>query len=270
MPHAVLAIDQGTTGTTALVFAHDGAVLARAYAELTQHYPRPGWVEHDPEEIWSTTLAVAGHALAAAGVGPGELAAIGITNQRETTILWDRATGVPVYPAIVWQSRQTAELCERLKADGHERLIRERTGLVLDAYFSGTKLRWILDTVPGARARAERGELAFGTVDSWLLWRLTGGRVHATDPTNASRTLLFDVHRRRWDDELLRDPRGPGRLLPEVRPSAGVFGDTVALGGVPAGVPIAGIAGDQQAALFGQGCWRRGWRRTPTAPAASS
>ena len=258
MAHAVLAIDQGTTGTTALVFAHDGAVLARAYAELTQHYPRPGWVQHDPEEIWTSTLAVAGHALAAAGVGPGGLAAIGITNQRETTILWDRATGVPVYPAIVWQSRQTAELCDRLKADGHGRVIRERTGLVVDAYFSGTKIRWILDTVPGARARADRGELAFGTVDTWLLWRLTGGKVHATDPTNASRTLLFDVHRRRWDDELLSILGVPASLLPEVRPSAGVFGHTVALGGVPAGVPIAGIAGDQQAALFGQGCWLPG------------
>jgi glycerol kinase len=258
VPQAVLALDQGTTGSTALVFAHDGAVLARAYAELTQHYPRPGWVEHDPEEIWTTTRAVAGHALAAAGVAAGELAAIGITNQRETTVVWDRATGVPVYPAIVWQSRQTAELCDRLKADGHEALVRERTGLVVDAYFSGTKIRWILDTVPGARARAERGELAFGTVDSWLLWRLTGGRVHATDPTNAARTMLYDIHRRRWDDDLLRVLRVPAAVLPEVRPSAGVFGHTAAGAGVPAGVAIAGIAGDQQAALFGQGCWSPG------------
>ncbi len=262
MPHAVLALDQGTTGSTALVFARDGAVLARAYAELTQHYPQPGWVEHDPEEIWATTLAVAGKALAAAGVGPGELAAIGITNQRETTVLWDRASGVPVYPAIVWQSRQTAALCERLKAAGHERLIRERTGLVVDAYFSGTKIRWILDTVPCARARAESGELAFGTIDTWLLWRLTGGRVHATDPTNASRTLLFDIHRRRWDAELLRILGVPAPLLPEVRPSSGDFGSTVAVGSVPAGVPIAGIAGDQQAALFGQGCWREGMAKS--------
>ena len=258
MPQAVLALDQGTTGSTALVFSRDGAVLARAYAELGQRYPQPGWVEHDPEEIWTTTLAVAGHALAAAGVGSGDLAAIGITNQRETTIVWDRATGVPVYPAIVWQSRQTAALCEQLKAAGHERLIRERTGLVVDAYFSGTKIRWILDAVPGARARAENGELAFGTVDTWLLWRLSGGRVHATDPTNASRTLLYDIHRRCWDGDLLRILDVPAALLPEVRPSAGVFGHTAAAGGVPAGVPIAGVAGDQQAALFGQGCWQPG------------
>jgi glycerol kinase len=258
MPQAVLALDQGTTGSTALVFARDGTVLSRAYVELTQHYPQPGWVEHDPEEIWTTALAVAGRALAAAGIGPGDLVAIGITNQRETTVVWDRATGVPVYPAIVWQSRQTATICEQLKAAGNERLIRERTGLVVDAYFSGTKIRWILDTVPGARARAESGELAFGTIDTWLLWNLTGGRVHATDPTNASRTLLFDIHRRQWDPELLRILGVPASLLPEVRPSASVFGHTVAVGGVPAGVPIAGIAGDQQAALFGQGCWRPG------------
>ncbi len=258
MPQAVLALDQGTTGSTALVFSRAGTVLARAYAELTQSYPQPGWVEHDPEEIWTTTLAVASHALAAAGVGPGELTAIGITNQRETTVVWDRATGVPVHPAIVWQSRQTAAICEQLKAAGHERLIRARTGLVVDAYFSGTKIRWILDTVPGARARAESGELAFGTIDTWLLWKLTGGRVHVTDPTNASRTLLFDIHRRQWDPELLRIIEVPAALLPEVRPSAGVFGRTVAVGGVEAGVAIAGIAGDQQAALFGQGCWQPG------------
>jgi glycerol kinase len=258
MGQAILALDQGTTGSTALVFSPDGTVLARAYVELGQHYPRPGWVEHDPDEIWASSLAVLERAIATAGLGAGELAAIGITNQRETTVVWDRATGRPIHPAVVWQSRQTAERCERLKSAGHAPLIRARTGLVVDAYFSGTKIGWILDVVSGARTRAERGELAFGTVDTWLLWRLTGGRVHATDPTNASRTLLFDIHRRAWDPELLEILDVPAALLPEVRPSAGVFGHTVALGGVPAGVPVAGIAGDQQAALFGQGCWRPG------------
>ena len=255
---AVLALDQGTTGSTAFVFGPEGEVLGRAYAEITQHYPSPGWVEHDAEEIWQKTRRVAAEAVAASGIAPGALRAIGITNQRETTVLWDRKTGDPVYRAIVWQSRQTAEICARLKAEGHEPVFHERTGLVLDPYFSGSKIAWLLEGNPALRARAEAGEIAFGTIDSWLIHRLTGGRVHATDPTNASRTLLFDIHSRRWDPELLRILGVPAALLPEVRPSSGVFGETVAFDGIPAGVPIAGDAGDQQAALFGQGCFEPG------------
>jgi glycerol kinase len=255
---AVLALDQGTTGTTALVVSAEGEVLARAYRELPQHYPQPGWVEHEPEDIWRTSREAMAEALAGARLGPGELGAIGITNQRETTLVWDRRSGQPVQRAIVWQSRQTAPLCERLRALGLEPMFRRRTGLVLDAYFSGTKLRFILDQQPELQARAERGELAFGTVDSWLLFRLTGGAVHATEPTNASRTLLYDIHERRWHPELLEALQVPPELLPEVRPSASVFGETVAHEGIPAGVPVAGIAGDQQAALYGQGCWSPG------------
>jgi glycerol kinase len=258
MGEAVLAIDQGTTGSTALVFDHDGAVRGRAYAELPQSYPQPGWVEHDPEAIWQTSRRVMTGALADAGVGAADLAAIGITNQRETTVVWDRATGEPVHPAIVWQSRQTAELCQQLRADGHEPLFRERTGLVVDAYFAGTKVRWILDRYPGLQARAEAGELAFGTVDSWLLWRLTGGAVHATEPTNASRTLLYNIHERRWDPDLLDVLGIPAAMLPEVRPSAGRFGTTAAIDGLAPGLPIAGMAGDQQAALYAQQCWHPG------------
>ena len=255
---AVLALDQGTTGSTAFVFGPEGEVLGRAYAEITQHYPSPGWVEHDAEEIWQKTLRVAAEAVAASGIAPGALRAVGITNQRETTVLWDRKTGDPVYRAIVWQSRQTAEICARLKAEGHEPVFHERTGLVLDPYFSGSKIAWLLEGNPALRARAEAGEIAFGTIDSWLIHRLTGGRVHATDPTNASRTLLFDIHSRRWDPELLRILGVPAAMLPEVRPSSGAFGETVAFDGIPAGVPIAGDAGDQQAALFGQGCFAPG------------
>ena len=258
MGEAVLAIDQGTTGSTALVFDHDGAVRGRAYAELPQSYPQPGWVEHDPEAIWQTSRRVMTGALADAGVAATDLAAIGITNQRETTVVWDRATGEPVHPAIVWQSRQTAELCQQLRADGHEPLFRERTGLVVDAYFSGTKVRWILDRYPGLQARAEAGELAFGTVDSWLLWRLTGGAVHATEPTNASRTLLYNIHERRWDPELLEALEVPAAMLPQVHPSAGRFGTTAAIDGLAPGIPIAGMAGDQQAALYAQQCWAPG------------
>jgi glycerol kinase len=258
MPEAVLALDQGTTGSTALVFARDGGVLGRAYSEFTQHYPQPGWVEHDAEEIWRVSLAVMVEALAAAGVGPRELQAIGITNQRETTVVWDRRTGAPLHRAIVWQSRQSAPICATLKAAGHERALRERTGLVVDAYFSGTKIRWILDLDREWAARAAAGELAFGTIDTWLLAKLTGGRVHATDPTNASRTLLYNIHERRWDPELLRILELPEALLPVVKPSAGIFGETIAQGGLPPGVAIAGIAGDQQAALYGQGCWDAG------------
>ncbi len=258
MPEAVLAVDQGTTGSTALVFGRDGRVLARAYSELTQHYPEPGHVEHDPEEIWRVTRRVMSEALASAALGTGELRAIGITNQRETTVVWDRRTGAPLHRAIVWQSRQTAPICEALRAAGHEPLIRQRTGLVVDAYFSGTKLRFILDRHPGAQRRAEAGELLFGTIDTWLLFRLTGGRVHATDPTNASRTLLFDIHARRWDAELMAVLGIPAAILPEVRPSASIFGESVPHEGLPGGIPISGIAGDQQAALFGQACWSPG------------
>ena len=254
----VLALDQGTTGSTALVVDPDGAVRARGYAELPQLFPRPGWVEHDPERIWSTVEEAAGQALRAAGIDGTEVAAIGITNQRETALVWERASGRPIHHAVVWQCRRTAEMCDRMKADGLEGLFRRKTGLVLDAYFSGTKIRWLLDHVSGARARAERGELAFGTVDTWLLWRLTGGRVHATEPSNASRTLCFDIEKLAWDGELAAALGVPMALLPELRPSAGVFGETAAGGLLPAGIPITGIAGDQQAALFGQNCLEPG------------
>lgn len=251
----ILTIDQGTTGTTCLVLAADGRVLGRSYVELTQHFPEPGWVEHDPEEIWESTVLAGREALAAAGgVWPD---AIGITNQRETLVLWDRVTGAPVHRAIVWQDRRTAARCAELRDRGLEPLVRERTGLVLDPYFSGTKLEWLLDRVPGARESAEAGELAAGTVDSWLIWKLTGGRVHATDHTNASRTLLYDIGRRDWDDELLDIFGIPRAVLPEIRVSAGSFGEADAEH-FGAAAPIAGVAGDQQAALFGQGAWSAG------------
>ncbi|OGK77101.1 MAG: glycerol kinase, partial [Candidatus Rokubacteria bacterium GWC2_70_16] len=254
----ILALDQGTTGSTVLVVDPEGQIRGRGYVELPQHYPRPGWVEHDPEDIWRTTVEAIGQALHAARISPAEVAAIGITNQRETTILWERGSGRPIHHAIVWQCRRTAELCDRLKADGVEAEVRRKTGLVVDAYFSGTKIAWLLDHVEGARAGAERGELAFGTVDSWLLWRLTGGRVHATDPSNASRTLCFDIRALRWDEGLAKMLGVPMQLFPEVRPSAGIFGDTAGGGPLPAGIPVAGIAGDQQAALFGQACLEPG------------
>ena len=254
----VLALDQGTTGSTALVVDPEGAVRARGYAELPQHFPRPGWVEHDPERIWSTVEDAAGQALRAAAIDGTQVATIGITNQRETAVVWERASGRPIHHAIVWQCRRTAEMCDRMKADGLEALFRRKTGLVLDAYFSGTKIRWLLDHVSGARARAERGELAFGTVDTWLLWRLTGGRVHATEPSNASRTLCFDIEKLAWDGELAAVLGVPMALLPDVRPSAGIFGETAGGGLLPAGIPITGIAGDQQAALFGQNCLEPG------------
>ena len=254
----VLALDQGTSGSTALLLDPDGRVLARGYAELPQYYPQPAWVEHDPEEIWATTGQAAQAALKTAGVSGAEVAAIGITNQRETTLLWERRSGAPVHRAIVWQCRRTAPMCERLRAEGHEPRVRERTGLVLDAYFSGTKIRWLLDHVVDARRRAECGELAFGTVDSWLLWKLTGGRVHATDVTNASRTLLLDLRRGDWDAEMLALLDVPSGVLPTIQPSSGVVGETADIGWLPSGIPIAGIAGDQQAALFGQACYEPG------------
>jgi glycerol kinase len=254
----VLAIDAGTTGVTALVVGDDGAVRGKGYREFPQHFPRPGWVEHDPEAWWGATLAAVPDALRAAGVSAGDLAAIGITNQRETTVLWDRATLQPVAPAIVWQDRRTAPECDRLREEGWEDRIRERTGLVIDAYFSGTKLAWLLEHVDGAREAAEAGRLAFGTVDSYLVARLTGGAVHATDGTNASRTMLYDIHRLDWDPELLDRLRIPAAVLPEVRPSSGDFGATEPGAFLGASVPIAGIAGDQQAALFGQACFTPG------------
>jgi len=254
----ILALDQGTTSSRAIVFDQAGQIVASEAHEFTQHFPKPGWVEHDPGEIWDTQLRALRGAVSRAGIGYDEIAAIGITNQRETTVVWDRQTGEPVYPAIVWQSRQTVPICEDLKARGLESLFRERTGLVVDAYFSGTKVRWILDEVAGARERATRGELAFGTIDSWLIYKLTGGRVHATEYSNASRTLLYDVFKLRWDPELLEALDVPPAMMPEVRDSSGKFGevDPELLDG--ASLPISGVAGDQQAALFGQACFERG------------
>ncbi|HSE01377.1 MAG TPA: glycerol kinase GlpK [Burkholderiales bacterium] len=249
----ILALDQGTTSSRAIVFDAKGANLAVAQKEFTQVFPRPGWVEHDPEEIWVTQVTVAHEALARAGVQAGNVAAIGITNQRETTVVWERKTGRPLCNAIVWQDRRTAAACDALKARGLETRVTEKTGLVLDPYFSGTKLAWILDNVPGARAAAEGGRLAFGTVDSWLVWKLSGGAAHVTDVTNASRTLLYDIHAGSWDEELLEIFRVPRAVLPEVRPSSGVVAETAA-GLFAVRIPVAGIAGDQQAALFGQRC----------------
>jgi len=249
----ILALDQGTTSSRALLFDRDAVVQAVAHREITQHYPRPGWVEQDPEEIWQTQLDAAREALQRAHAAPEDVAAIGITNQRETTIVWDRASGAPIHRAIVWQDRRTAGMCDQLKSEGFEALFTGRTGLVLDAYFSGSKLRWILDHVPDAKSRAEAGELAFGTVDSWLLWRLTGGRVHLTDSSNAARTLLFNIHTGDWDSKLLGILRVPRAMLPDVADSCGVraHSDPELFG---ASLPIAGVAGDQQAALFGQRC----------------
>ncbi|VVD97030.1 glycerol kinase [Pandoraea communis] len=249
----ILAFDQGTTSSRALLFDRDGHVVATAQKEFRQIYPHPGWVEHDPREIWSTQAGVAAEALTHAGLGGSDIAAIGITNQRETTVVWDRRTGEPVYNAIVWQDRRTADFCDQLRAQGKEDLVASRTGLRVDSYFSGTKIRWILDNVDGARAAAEAGHLAFGTIDSWLVWHLTGGKLHVTDVSNASRTMLFNIHTLAWDDELLALLDVPRSMLPEVRSSSEVFGHTATpLFSVP--VPIAGIAGDQQAALFGQMC----------------
>ncbi|MHC1699163.1 MAG: glycerol kinase GlpK [Geobacteraceae bacterium] len=253
----ILALDQGTTSSRALVFDYEGNVRSVAQKEFRQIFPQPGWVEHDGNEIWASQLGVAVEAIAGAGLTSADIAAIGITNQRETTLVWERATGRPIYHAIVWQDRRTAGECDRLRAEGLERLFRERTGLVLDPYFSGTKLAWILDNVPGARKRAEQGELAFGTVDSWLIWNLTGGERHVTDASNASRTLLYNLHRGEWDPELLEVLKIPAALLPEIVSSSQVYGETAAPL-LASRVPIAGIAGDQQAALFGQVCDRPG------------
>jgi glycerol kinase len=253
----LLALDQGTTSSRAIIFDPSGRALATAQKEFTQIFPQPGWVEHDPMEIWSSQVAVAAEAAAKVSNLGEHIAAAGITNQRETTLVWDRKTGAPVYNAIVWQDRRTASICGKLKSDGLEPLFRQKTGLLLDPYFSGTKLKWILDNVGGVRARAERGELAFGTVDTWLLWNLTQGRVHATDPSNASRTLLFNIRTCAWDADILELLGIPASLLPEVKPSSGVFGEVSHPMGLD-NVPVAGIAGDQQSALFGQACYQPG------------
>jgi glycerol kinase len=249
----ILSLDQGTTSSRAIVFDHHGSITAVAQSEFEQFFPKPGWVEHDPREIWSSQIGVATEAISKAGLKAKDIEAIGITNQRETTVVWERATGKPVYNAIVWQDRRTAEFCDELKAGGHEKTFRDKTGLVLDAYFSGTKVRWILDHVKGARAKADAGALCFGTVDSWLVWNLTGGSLHITDPSNASRTLLFNIHTGEWDDELLGLLGVPRSMLPEVRSSSEVYAET-SKDVFPHPIPIAGIAGDQQAALFGQRC----------------
>ena len=251
----LLAIDQGTTSSRSIVFTKNGEIAAAAQKEFRQIFPKPGWVEHDPEEIWATQSGTITEALAKGGIGAQDIAAIGITNQRETVVLWNRETGKPVANAIVWQDRRTAGFCDRLKAAGHSPMIRRKTGLVIDAYFSASKLRWMLENVPGARRRAEAGKLAFGTIDTWIVWKLTNGRVHVTDPSNASRTMLFNIHTGAWDPALLKLFGVPASVLPEVRSSSEVYGSAVEV--VP-GVPIAGIAGDQQAALFGQACTKPG------------
>lgn len=255
----ILSIDQGTTGSRAYLFDKSGRIVSSAYKEFRQIYPREGWVEHDPDEIWRSVEYVVKQALSKKNIKPSDIAAIGITNQRETTILWDRKTGKPVHNAIVWQCRRTAGICDKLKKDGYAELFRKKTGLVIDAYFSGTKIKWLLDNVKGLRARAERGHICFGTVDTWLIWKLTGGKVHATDYTNASRTLIFNIKEKKWDDRLLKILKIPKAILPRVQASSSIFGKTAnnACGLVP-GIPISGDAGDQQAALFGQGCFSAG------------
>jgi glycerol kinase len=259
VPPYILSLDQGTTSSRAILFDHTGQIVQVAQKEFRQYYPQPGWVEHDAEEIWSSQYGVLAEVLAKSNCTTRDIAAIGITNQRETVVVWDRVSGRPIHPAIVWQDRRTAGYCDQLKKEGLSGLIRERTGLVIDAYFSATKLKWILDEVPGARARAGKGELAFGTIDSWLVWKLTAGKLHITDSTNASRTLLLNIHKGAWDPELLRLFDIPPSVLPEVRSSSEIYGPTgsiMAPGSI--GMPIAGIAGDQQAALFGQLCIQPG------------
>ena len=249
----ILALDQGTTSSRAILFDHDGAIRSVAQREFEQIFPQPGWVEHDPQEIWTSQVSVAVEALTRAEVRPRDVAAIGITNQRETTIVWDRETGAPVYNAIVWQDRRTAAFCDQLKAAGHEPMIQQHTGLLIDSYFSGSKITWILDNVAGARQLAEAGKLAFGTVDSWLVWKLTAGRRHVTDASNASRTMLFNIHSGGWDEELLRLLRVPASLMPTVCASSEIYSEVSDVAGLE-GIPIAGMAGDQQASLFGQRC----------------
>jgi glycerol kinase len=254
----ILSLDQGTTSSRAILFDKKGKIVHVAQKEFTQHFPKPGWVEHNPNEIWGSILAVIASCLSEANVKPEQIAGIGITNQRETTVVWDKTTGKPIYNAIVWQSRQTAGICEELKEKGYEEIVREKTGLLIDAYFSGTKVKWILDNVEGAREKAERGELLFGTIDTWIVWKLSGGKVHVTDYSNASRTLMYNIHELKWDEELLDMLTVPKSMLPEVRPSSEVYGHTIDYHFFGQSVPIAGIAGDQQAALFGQACFGEG------------
>lgn len=254
----ILAIDQGTTGTKVVILDHDANIRARAYSEFTQHYPQPGWVEHDAEEIWRVGIGLVAEALATAAIAANDIKGIGITNQRETVVLWDRSNGRPIGNAIVWQDRRTAAICDQLKREGLDETFRDKTGLVIDPYFSGTKIKWCLDHHAGLRQRAARGEIAFGTIDSWLLWKLTGGRAHVTDYSNASRTLLFNINELRWDEELLRLLDVPAELLPEVKPSSNIYGQTDPAAFFGQSVPVSGIAGDQQAALFGQACFSEG------------
>lgn len=258
MPSLVLSIDQGTTGTTVIIFNQAGEVVGRAYSEFRQIYPKPGWVEHDPEEIWNVTCKVIELAMQAGGIHVRNIAAIGITNQRETTVLWNRYTGKPVHNAIVWQCRRTAPYCNALREAGKEPWIKERTGLVVDAYFSATKIKWLLEHLPDIQTKAESGEILFGTIDSWLIWKLTGGKVHVTDYTNASRTMLFNIQKLNWDEEILALLDIPAPILPDLRPSSGICGYTEPISPLEREIPISGIAGDQQAALFGQGCWSKG------------
>ncbi|EMT44948.1 glycerol kinase GlpK [Anoxybacillus flavithermus] len=254
----ILALDQGTTSSRAILFNQKGEVVHIAQKEFTQYFPQPGWVEHNPNEIWGSILAVIATVLSEAAVEPKQVAAIGITNQRETTVVWDKKTGQPIYNAIVWQSRQTAQICEELKKNGYDDLFRQKTGLLIDAYFSGTKVKWILDHVAGAREKAERGDLLFGTIDTWLTWKLSEGRAHVTDYSNASRTLMFNIYEQKWDDELLNILHVPKAMLPDVRPSSQIYAHTAPYHFFGQEVPIAGIAGDQQAALFGQACFEEG------------
>ena len=257
MAEYIMAFDAGTTSSRCILFDRQGTIRSAAQKQFTQLFPRPGWVEHDAREIWATQLGVAVEAMGKIGASARDIAGIGITNQRETTVVWDKATGEPVCNAIVWQCRRTSAYCDQLKASGYDAELRRRTGLVADAYFSGPKIKWILDNVPGARARAERGELLFGTVESWLIWRLTGGRVHVTDYSNASRTMLFNINTLDWDEDILRLMDIPRAMLPQVKPSSFVYGETdPAFFGAP--IPIAGAAGDQQAALFGQCGFEKG------------
>ncbi|WP_321285194.1 glycerol kinase GlpK [Exiguobacterium profundum] len=254
----ILALDQGTTSSRAIIFDHDGKIVTVAQREFKQYFPKPGWVEHNANEIWGSVLAVMAEAFGSADIDPNEIAGIGITNQRETAVVWEKETGRPVYNAVVWQSRQTADICEELKAAGHSDMVRDKTGLLIDAYFSGTKVKWILDNVEGAREKAENGELLFGTIDTWLIWKLSGGKAHVTDYSNASRTLMYNIYEQKWDDELLDILTVPKSMLPEVKPSSEVYANTIPYHFFGFEVPIAGAAGDQQAALFGQTCFEKG------------
>ncbi|MFJ8354669.1 glycerol kinase GlpK [Bacillus paramycoides] len=258
MKKYILSLDQGTTSSRAILFNKEGKIVHSAQKEFTQHFPKPGWVEHNAQEIWGSILAVIATCLSEADVKPEQIAGIGITNQRETAVVWDKTTGKPVYNAIVWQSRQTVGICDDLKEKGYSDMVREKTGLLIDAYFSGTKVKWILDNVEGAREKAENGDLLFGTIDTWLVWKLSGGKAHVTDYSNASRTLMFNIHDLQWDDELLDMLTVPKSMLPEVRPSSEIYGETIDYHFFGQNVPIAGVAGDQQAALFGQACFGEG------------